>query len=133
MAFGSIGQRKALASDTAAPHNDGEHFVTQMVHHAEPASQISPEEAAAVMDVQFAGFIERNLGAVPGNIVADGTSSEVREMISISKLNRNVAQLRSELCGLRGVAPSPICSLCSRVITPNGPTGSMRTMGRPPS
>ena len=66
-----------------------------MVHHAEPASQISPEEAAAVMDVQFAGFIERNLGAVPGNIVADGTSSEVREMISISKLNRNVMKCRT--------------------------------------
>lgn len=60
------------------------------IEHVDPPSVIPPAEAQKIVDVQHAGFIERNLGA------AADTSAEygAEEIKMIGHVNRNTKELR---------------------------------------
>eukprot|EP00913_Durusdinium_trenchii_P010128 g9497.t1 len=65
-------------------------LISREIEHVDPPSVIPPAEAQKIVDVQHAGFIERNLGA------AADTSAEygAEEIKMIGHVNRNTKELR---------------------------------------
>mmetsp|Transcript_33697 Transcript_33697/g.61463 ORF Transcript_33697/g.61463 Transcript_33697/m.61463 type:complete len:265 (-) Transcript_33697:8-802(-) len=66
--------------------------VLQYVEHQEPAAIVDEFEASMIAHEQYAGFVERNMGAA-----SDKEDAPENEILLL-KLNRNPAALRKSLC-----------------------------------
>lgn len=80
--------------------------VIQKVTHMEQAAQIDEQEAAQFAELQYAGFIERNLGRTASedvssqdemDVESEPQQAEEQDHIVLGKLNRMSKALRKEL------------------------------------
>jgi len=95
-AEGSVTQLVEHVEPPAQSVPFAEGSVIQLVEHVEPPAHIDEKEAAVVVALQHAGFVERNLGAMASVDVtaAEGDDGDPEEEILLSKINRNTKLLR---------------------------------------
>jgi len=70
--------------------------VIQCIQHADSAAQIDEREAAQIVALQHADFVERNLDRMPYEAAVDGCSEYLEDHVMMGKLNRIPKDLREE-------------------------------------